>query len=80
MPLQRPILGNRSWYANGMGVQIVAVEGAANDWAAYIGGVAYTDPEGAAMEWVGRHGCKLSEEEATFFFPHIASSDLKYRG
>ncbi len=79
MPLQHPILDNRSWYANGMGVIIVAVEGSVNDWAAYIGGVAYTDPEDNAIEWVGRHGCKLSEDEAKAFFPRIAASDLKYR-
>jgi len=83
MPLQHPILGNRSWYANGMGVQIVAVEGAgtptARDWAAYIGGVSYSDPEDEAMKWVRQHGCKLTKEEAEFFFPHIAASDLHYR-
>ena len=80
--LKPPIIGNHSWYANDMGVQIVAVQGEVNDWAAYIGGVSYYGPEEEAMEQVRRHGCKLDQKTAEFFFPSIVAGshgDLKYR-
>ena len=67
----------KDWKALDRRVLVVAVEGYAHDWAAYIGAV-----EGKnhveEVEEVARHGSKLSRELAEFLFPHF--KDLHYRG
>jgi hypothetical protein len=70
------------WNANGMAVAIVAIPGEADDWAAYIGGqpdpdfCGYHPTTQETLEWVKRHGCKLSERMARALFPEI---ELVYR-
>lgn len=64
------------WKALDSRVIVVAVEGYAGDWAAYIGAVAGKDHE---EEWkeVEKQGSKLRRELAEFLFPEF--KDLKYR-
>jgi len=64
------------WNANGMATAIVAVAGYAGDWAAYIGAQPDPSSERDTLEWVSRHGCKLSEHLARAVFPGV---DLVYR-
>ena len=64
------ILSYNYWNANGKGICIVAVEGGAADWAAYIG----ADDgwkEAECVEWTCRHGCKLSRDQAHRWFPQL---------
>jgi len=65
-----------TWKALDSRVIVVAVEGYAGDWAAYIGAVEGRDHE---EEWkeVERNGTKLSRELAEFLFPEF--KDLQYR-
>lgn len=59
-------------------VAVVAVEGGANDWAAYIAGLTtYGEPQPAFYERVYREGAKLTEEQARAFFPGVEG--LVYR-
>ena len=53
------------------GMKIVAIEGGAEDWAAYIG------PIWLPHETIAQEGDKLGEETATLLFPSFAS--LLYR-
>ena len=75
MPLGR-IFRHEYWNANGYATAIVAVEGHAHDWAAYIG--AQPDPSSReeTLAWVAQFGCKLSRELANAVFPNV---DLVYR-
>ena len=76
--------GSRYWNTNGAEIGIVAVEnhwdsdpaGTVGDWGAYIGATFGGHPKAETLEWAMRHGAKLSEEEARFFFPYIA---MRYR-
>lgn len=76
--LQYPIIANRYWNANGIGVAVAAVAGEDDDWAAYIS--AQPDPisEIDATEFASRHGCKLTKTEASAMFPGLAER-LVYR-
>ena len=67
----------KDWKALDRRVLVVAVEGYANDWAAYIGAVAGKDHQ---KEWldVRDHGSKLPREVAEVLFPNF--KDLHYRG
>lgn len=66
---------HRYWNSNGMGMAIVAVEGAADDWAAYIGALPDPATEQLTVEWTRAYGCKLSEREALAFFPYFPTQD-----
>ena len=70
MPLRQ------SWKALDQRVIVVAVEGHAGDWAAYIGAVRGLCHD---VEWkeVAEHGNKLAKELAEFLFPEF--KDLQYR-
>ena len=66
----------KDWKALDRRVLVVAVEGYAHDWAAYIGAVPGENHDEEAEE-VTRHGSKLPRELAEFLFPHF--KDLHYR-
>ena len=71
-------LEGRFWNSGGKQLAIVACITKGVDWAAYIGTDApnsYREDE--TLKYVAEHGCKLSEEDATHFFPDI---ELPYRG
>jgi len=59
------------WKALDSHVIVVAVKGAMNDWAAYIGSVAGKNHD---LEWreVLSNGTKLSKKVAEVLFPHFA--------
>ncbi len=63
------------WNSNGYACAIVASVGAEGAWSAYIGGAA-PEREEEALDFVARHGAKLSEGDARHFFPEIK---LPYR-
>ena len=65
-----------AWKALDCRVLVVAVEGYAHDWAAYIGAVEGKN-HNEEVEEVARHGSKLSRELAEFLFPQF--KDLQYR-
>jgi len=70
-------LEGRFWNCQGKHIAVVACITKGIDWAAYIGTDApssYT--EGWTLEYTARHGCKLSQEDAKYFFPAIK---LPYR-
>ena len=69
---------------NGVGIAIVAREGHAADWAAYIGvGLLYAgrpslaSSEKETIQCVCEHGCKLSRAMAAKWFPNLPVE--KYR-
>lgn len=66
----------RYWNVNFVAITIVASITHEVDWAAYIGGVFGRTREAEAIDWTLKHGAKLSEEDARYFFSDI---DLKYR-
>ena len=58
-------------------ISVVAIEGGANDWAAYVAGLPiYSEPTDDFLERVYRDGAKLTEDQARGFFPEIS---LRYR-
>lgn len=58
-------------------ISVVAVEGGAGDWAAYVAGLpTYSEPRDDFLERVYREGAKLTEGQARGFFPDI---QLRYR-
>ncbi len=65
----------RYFCANGFSLAIVASITKDIDWAAYIGANQSTR-EADTLHFVLACGCKLSEEDARYFFPDI---DLPYR-
>ena len=66
------------WNANNFAVVIVALEGGCNDWAAYIGATdSFSFPEYETVEFVKKHGCKISKDHAEFLFPEF--KDLEWR-
>ena len=74
------IIAHRYWNTGGVAVAIVAVEGGADDVAAYIGG----DPrpharEDDTVQHVLYTGAKLTREEAMRFLPKLLTSSLVYR-
>ncbi len=64
------ILNYSYWNANGVGISIVAVEGGAADWAAYIGADDGQRTEDC-VAWTIRRGCKLSRQQAHRWFPDL---------
>jgi hypothetical protein len=61
------------------GTAIVACEGGANDWAAYIGGLSGLITEPSLVEHVRRYGEKLDGEMAARIFPEFVALGLTYR-
>lgn len=72
----RQLICDNYYNTNGSAVAIVAVVTEGIDWAAYIGGTNANIPKEETVEWVAMKGCKLREEDARHFFPHIK---LPYR-
>lgn len=67
------ILNYSYWNCNSNATAIVAIEGGAADWAAYIGA---TESRGSTsmeetVRWVCRKGAKLSREQAHRWFPQL---------
>jgi len=62
----------RFWNCQGKHIAIVAVVTKSIDWAAYIGSDAPNSwQEKATLSYVAAKGCKLTEEDARYFFPEI---------
>jgi len=72
----RIIKEGRYYNANYHACAIVAVITEGIDWAAYMNGCDASLPEQEALEWVAERGCKLSEQDARYYFPDIK---LPYR-
>ena len=68
-------LEGRYFCANGFSLAIVASITKNIDWAAYIG-ADQSRREEDTLDFVKAYGCKLSEEDARYFFPDI---ELPYR-
>ena len=65
----------RYWNCQGINIAVVASITKEVDWAAYIG--ANDSPtEREALHYTAKHGSKLQEADARYFFPNI---ELKYR-
>lgn len=64
------ILAYNYWNTNGQGIVILAIEGHANDWAAYIGAAGPWSEE-EAVGTVAREGAKLSRDQAHRWFPQL---------
>jgi len=73
---KREILQARYFNANYYACAVVAVITHGVDWAVYMGGCDYKLPWKEANEFVAEYGCKLSAEDARYFFPDIK---LPYR-
>lgn len=71
------IITARYYNSNDYAMAIVAVITEPIDWAAYAGGCDVTLPEREAVQFVADYGCKLSNQDARYFFPGI---ELPYRG
>lgn len=65
------VLAYTYWNTNGIGVVILAREGYADDWAAYIGGIAGRRSEEEAIAAVYSDGAKLSADAAHRWFPQL---------
>jgi len=77
MSIKTTVREGRYWNVHGQSCCIVAIITNPVDWAAYINGVpSNLQREEEAIEWVSKHGAKLSEADAHHFFPTI---DLPYR-
>ena len=67
----------RFWNCQGKQIAVVACITKEVDWAAYIGTDAPDSyKERDTLEYVAQRGCKLSQEDARYFFPEI---NLPYR-
>lgn len=62
------ILAYTYWNTGNCGIVILAREGYADDWAAYIGALPGDHTEQEAISWTAAHGAKLSPAEATRWF------------
>ncbi len=70
-------LESRFWNCRGKQIAIVACITKHVDWAAYIGTDAPdSHTEDDTLKYVAKYGCKLSKEDAQYFFPEIK---LPYR-
>ncbi len=69
----RDIIDWKFWAANGFTCAIVAVKGGIDDWAAYISGN-HDLPEHDTVMFAARYGGKLSRDQATAFFPRMATT------
>ena len=67
----------RYYNANGVQTAIVARahrHGERGDWAAYIGSTTTALTQDETVDWVLRYGCKLSREDAAYYFPALAAA------
>ena len=70
-------LESRFWNCQDKHIAIVARITKDVDWAAYIGTDAPDSyDEDSTLDYVAKHGCKLSKEDAQHFFPKVK---LPYR-
>ena len=65
------VLAYSYWNINGTGTVILAREGYADDWAAYIGALAGPHTEQEAIAHIAAHGAKLAPEQAARWFPKL---------
>lgn len=65
------VLAYSYWNTNGLGIVIVAREGHADDWAAYIGGIAGHHSEEEAIARACSDGAKLAPKQAARWFPQL---------
>lgn len=66
------VLSYSYWNQNGLGIIIVAIEGYADDWAAYIGAANWKGAsEEESIRYVCERGCKLSRNKAAAWFPNL---------
>ena len=66
------VLAYTYWNIAGAGIVILAREGRADDWGAYIGAICgHLHTEEQAIAHVAAHGAKLSKEQALRWFPHL---------
>ena len=72
----RTLITGRYYNANYYATAIVASITEGIDWAAYIGGADNHCSEKEAIQFVADRGCKLSENDARYYFPAIK---LPYR-
>ena len=61
----------RYFNANGFAVAIVASITQEVDWAAYVGATLGSLSEEETVQDVTKHGCKLPEQDARYFFPEF---------
>ena len=74
------IISSRSWCVNGdMTVVVVATEGFAHDWAAYIGAVPSDALPSVALKTVADGGTKLFQDVALGIFPESKDWGMSYR-
>jgi hypothetical protein len=74
------LVQHRYWNANGANILIVAHEGGAKDYAAYIGARPGWDaPDTALVPFVLEHGDKIEQSFAEFLFPSFKELGLTYR-
>lgn len=65
------VLSYSYWNINGSGIVILAREGYADDWAAYIGALHGYHTEQEAIAHAASQGAKLSRDQATRWFPQL---------
>mgnify|MGYP000105572204 CR=1 FL=1 len=65
------VLSYSYWNQSGIGIVIVAIEGYADDWAAYIGAGTAGISEEETVRYICRKGCKLSRRKAAAWFPQF---------
>ena len=68
------VLAYNYWNVDGVGIVILAREGYADDWAAYIGALPGGRSEQDATYFTAAHGAKLSPEQAARWFPNLPAS------
>ncbi len=67
----------RYFNAQGWAVAIAASITHEVDWAAYIGATFGPMTDSETVQYVIKHGCKLQEKDARYFFPEL--KDACYR-
>jgi len=65
------VLAYTYWNVGGVGIVIMAREGFADDWAAYIGALPGHATEAEAIAHTAAHGAKLVPEQAQRWFPKL---------
>lgn len=62
----------RYYNGNGFAISIIAVINEGLDWAAYIGSTdSRITSEEETIDFVAKHGCKLTKKDAMYYFPDI---------
>ena len=65
------VLAYNYWNVDGVGIVLLAREGRADDWAAYIGALPGHRTEQDAIALTAAYGATLSREQATRWFPKL---------